>query len=87
MWLIYVLNQEWDYDLARVAVEFVGSYVPRREADQPWLTQRRLLQHAARCSYMLLNGLVTDDGIAWIYNNLGNLYKDQGKLAKAEEMY
>jgi tetratricopeptide (TPR) repeat protein len=87
LWSIHVLNQEWDYDLARVAVEFVGSHVPGEEADQPWLTQRRLLQHAARCSYMLLNGLVTDDGIAWICHNLGNLYADQGKLAEAEQMY
>jgi tetratricopeptide (TPR) repeat protein len=86
-WTIHVLNQEWDYDLARVAVGFVGSHVPGEEADQPWLTQRRLLQHAARSSYILLNGLVTDNGVAWIYHNLGLLYANQGKLAEAEKMY
>jgi tetratricopeptide (TPR) repeat protein len=86
-WTIHVLNQEWDYDLARVAVKFVGSHVPGEEAIQPWLTQRRLLQHAARCSYILLNGLVTDDSMAWIYHNLGDLYRDQCKLAEAEQMY
>ena len=43
LWTIHVLNREWDYDLARVAVEFVGSHVPEQEAIQPWLTQRRLL--------------------------------------------
>jgi hypothetical protein len=32
-WSIHVLNQEWDYDLARVAVEIVGSHVPKREDD------------------------------------------------------
>ena len=52
-WTIHVLNQEWDYDLARIAVEFVGSHVPEQQAIQPWLTQRRLLQHAARCSYIV----------------------------------
>ena len=86
-WTIHVLNQEWDYDLARVAVQFVGLHVPKQEAIQPWLTQRRLLWHAARCSDILLNGLVTDDGIAWAYYNLGLLYAEQGKLAEAEQMY
>jgi tetratricopeptide (TPR) repeat protein len=87
-WTIHVLNREWDYDLARVAVEFVGSYVPEQEAIQPWLTQRRLLQHAARCSDILLSGLVTDEeGMAWTYYNLGDLYADQDKLAEAEQMY
>ena len=42
-WTIQVLNQEWNYDLARVAVKFVGSDVPGERAVRPWLTQRRLL--------------------------------------------
>jgi hypothetical protein len=63
-WTIHVLSQEWDYDLARVAVKFVGSHVPGKQAVKPWLTQRRLLQHVARCSYIVLNGLARDDGMA-----------------------
>ena len=35
----------------------------------------------------MLNGLVTDDGIAWACHNLDNLYVDQGKLDEAEKMY
>jgi tetratricopeptide (TPR) repeat protein len=87
LWAIHVLNQEWDHDLVRVAVKFVGSHIPGEETVQPWLTQRRLLQHAARCSYILLNGLVPDESMAWIYHNLGDLYRDQDKLAEAEQMY
>jgi hypothetical protein len=34
-WTIYVLNQEWDYDLARIAVKFVGLYVPEDQDAQP----------------------------------------------------
>ena len=68
-------------------MKFVGSHVPGEQAVRPWLTQRRLLQHAARCSYMVLNGLATEDGMAWAYHQLGNLYADQGKLAEAEQMY
>jgi tetratricopeptide (TPR) repeat protein len=84
---VHVLNQAWDYDLAKLAVKFVGSHVPGERAVQPWLTQRRLLQHATRCSYMFSNSLVTDDGIAWLCHKLGYLYASQGKLAEAEQMY
>jgi hypothetical protein len=27
-WIVHVLNQEWDYDLARVAVTYIASHVP-----------------------------------------------------------
>jgi hypothetical protein len=37
-WIIHVLNQEWDYDLARLALKFVGLHVPGREAVKWWLT-------------------------------------------------
>jgi tetratricopeptide (TPR) repeat protein len=86
-WTVHVLNQEWDHDLARIALEFVGMHVPDERAIRPWLTQRRLLQHAARCSYIILNGLVIDNGMDWVYYSLGYLYNDQGKLAEAEQMY
>ena len=86
-WTVHVLNQEWDRDLARTAVKFVGLHIPGEQAIRPWLTQRRLLQHAARCSYVMLNGLVIDNGIEWAYHQLGILYLDQGKLALAEQMF
>ncbi|KIN06945.1 hypothetical protein OIDMADRAFT_150200 [Oidiodendron maius Zn] len=83
LWSIHVLNQEWDYKLARLAVEFVGSHVQGQDVDRWWLTQQRLLQHVTRCSYILLNGLVINDDLAWIYGNFGDLY---GKLSEAEKM-
>jgi tetratricopeptide (TPR) repeat protein len=86
-WAIHALNQEWDSDLGRLAVKFVGAHVPGEEDVRPWLTQRRLLQHAARCSYFFANGLVADNGMEWACNNLGILYQNQGKLAEAEAMY
>ncbi|XTI93092.1 HET-domain-containing protein [Cenococcum geophilum] len=86
-WIIHVLNQEWDYNLARLVLKFVGSHVPGQEAVKWWLTERRLLQHAARCSYIILNGLVVDEGMAWACHNLGSLYAHQGKLDEAEKMY
>jgi tetratricopeptide (TPR) repeat protein len=86
-WAIHILNQEWDYDLARLALKFVGSHVPGTEAVEWCLIQRRLLQHAARCSYIVLNDMVTDDGMEWAFHSLGHLYADQGKLDEAEKMY
>ncbi|KAN0067867.1 P-loop containing nucleoside triphosphate hydrolase protein [Elaphomyces granulatus] len=83
-WTAYVLNQEWDYDLAKLALKFVGSHVPRDEsANKWWLTQRRLLPHAARCSHAVLNGMV----IEWELDRLGLLYANQGKLDEAEKMH
>ncbi|KAH8587304.1 P-loop containing nucleoside triphosphate hydrolase protein [Bisporella sp. PMI_857] len=86
-WTIHALNREWNFDLARLAIKSVGAHVPGEEDGRPWLMQRRLLQHAARCSYIVVKGLVADDGMDWAYYNLGLLYADQGKLAEAESMY
>jgi len=49
-WTVNVLNQEWDSNLARLALKFVGSHVPEKESAKWWLTQRRLLPHAASIS-------------------------------------
>ncbi|KFY90041.1 hypothetical protein V498_06214 [Pseudogymnoascus sp. VKM F-4517 (FW-2822)] len=86
-WTIHVLNQTWDHGFARLAMKFIGSHVPRKETDRPWLTQRRLLQHAMRCSYVVLNSLVPCDDVALECHRLGLLYADQGKLTEAEQMY
>jgi tetratricopeptide (TPR) repeat protein len=86
-WTIHVLNQEWDFSLARLALKAVALHAPDKQANRPWLTQRRLLQHAARCSYIVLNGLVPDDGMAETYFSLGYLFNDQSKLVEAEQMY
>ena len=86
-WSVYVLNQKWDYDLVKLALKFVGSHVPTEESAKWWLTQCRLLQHAARCSHAVLNCMVTGDGMEWELHYLGLLYVDQGKLDEAEKMY
>jgi tetratricopeptide (TPR) repeat protein len=86
-WTIHTLNQDWDFDLARLAVKFVGAHVPKKKDIKPWLMQRRLLQHAAKCSHMISTSLVVDDELTDEYHNLGLLYADQGKLAEAQSMY
>ena len=86
-WVVNVLNQEWDSDLAKLALKFVGSHVPRKKSAKWWLTQRRLLKHAARCSHAVLNSMVTDSSVEWALHELGNLHADQGKPDWAEKMY
>ena len=86
-WIVHALNQERNCDLARVAVKFVGAHTPRKEDVRPWLMQQRLLPHAARCSFIVINGWIDDNRMAWAYYNLGFLYRQQGKLEAAEQMY
>ncbi|KAF2732464.1 kinesin light chain 1 [Polyplosphaeria fusca] len=87
-WSIHVLNQEWDQGLARMCVKFVGSHVPGQENGKWWLTQRRLLHHALRCSYMVLHNDSKENGMEWVWHQLGVLYANQGKLlVEAEKMY
>ncbi|KAK4905117.1 hypothetical protein LTR49_025545 [Elasticomyces elasticus] len=48
-WTIHVLNKQWDDRLARFAVSALSQHVPGQAAKEPWITQRRLVQHAERC--------------------------------------
>jgi calcineurin-like phosphoesterase family protein len=86
-WSVHVLNKEWDYSLAIVALKSVALHVPGEQVNRPWLTQRRLLQHAARCYYIVFNGLVLDNDTARAYFSLGYLFNSQRKLVEAEQMY
>ncbi|MCJ1313481.1 hypothetical protein MMC25_007159, partial [Agyrium rufum] len=86
-WTIHVLNQVWDREFAILAMKLIASHVPEYQSLRPWLTRRRLLQHAIRGSYMVLNGLVLFEDVAWECSALGVLYSDHGKLAEAEQMY
>ncbi|ERF74890.1 hypothetical protein EPUS_09096 [Endocarpon pusillum Z07020] len=86
-WTMHVLNQKWDGGLARLALKFVGSHAPKRDKEKWWATQRRLLQHANRCSSMILKGSVAKEGMEGKIHMLGYLYADQDKLEEAEKMY
>ncbi|KAF1936850.1 hypothetical protein EJ02DRAFT_413325 [Clathrospora elynae] len=115
-WTVYVVNQEWDSEMAMVAVECVGRHVPGGNLQHSSLTQRRLLRHLKRCWGFFVDGRLDLDGKNWILhdfgtvcldqgwfdeaekiryhtstldtvNNLGNLYKNLGRLDEAENMY
>jgi hypothetical protein len=86
-WTRCVLNKEWDWEMARLALWCTASTIPKPNADNWWIIQRRLLQHAVRCVYLVMNNLVKTERSEWCFHSLGNLYRDQGKLAEAEKMY
>jgi tetratricopeptide (TPR) repeat protein len=87
LWTIHVLNQEWDYEMANLALTCVGSHVPNEDALKFWVTQRRLLGHTARCWDLVSHGVVRDEGLEWALGSLANLYCRQCKLDEAEKMY
>ena len=86
-WTVHMLNEQRDYEMAGLALRCVGSHVPGEDTSKFWVTERRLARHAARCWYLLSNGLVRDEGLEWALGSLANLYYRQGKLDEAEKMY
>ena len=86
-WVIYGLNAQWDPALARYAIDATARHVPYEDDAKLWVKQRRLLQHADRCLQHVEGILVVDAGIEWSLHRFGDLYRDQSKLAEAEEMY
>jgi tetratricopeptide (TPR) repeat protein len=79
---------------ARLALIILGSAVPQQTNQNYWVVERRLLPH---CNH--LHKVMKDMPIASLkeyggnnlllhsYLMLGNLYRNQGKLKEAEEMY
>ncbi|APA15328.1 hypothetical protein sscle_14g100980 [Sclerotinia sclerotiorum 1980 UF-70] len=86
-WIVFVLNKGWDKSLAHLALTCVASEVPDTNEKYWWLSQRRLLQHATRQAFFIEDAKVDIDRLYWEFHNLGDLYRDQGKLAEAEMMY
>jgi hypothetical protein len=86
-WTIFVLNNKWDDGLAQLALTCVASEVPSTDTDKWWLLQQRLLQHIARHEQFITNGNIDVERMEWALHNLGDLCKDQGRLAEAEAMY
>ncbi|KAH8586144.1 hypothetical protein B0O99DRAFT_665869 [Bisporella sp. PMI_857] len=84
---MFVLNKEWNKSLARLALTCVASEVLNTNEQYWWLLQRRLLQHATRQAFFIVDAKVNVNGLYWDFHNLGDLYFDQSKLAEAEAMY
>lgn len=86
-WIIYVLNEGTDSEMAQFAVRSVAALVPDEGESKSWILERRLLQHADRCLEMISDGLKIQDSEVWIYTDFGDLYRYLGHLDKSEAMY
>ncbi|KAI1264716.1 kinesin light chain [Xylariaceae sp. FL1019] len=87
-WTIHVLNKERDIQLKEFAIICVASHIPNYYSSKYWLTQRRLLQHAARIDTIDIDNMgVDDEATLQSIRNLGNVYHRQGKEKEGEKMY
>ncbi|KAI1108081.1 kinesin light chain [Nemania sp. NC0429] len=84
-WITCVLNETPSEYWASFAIQCIAAHVPDQSKPKWWLTERRLLQQAARCHQSALDKTMDPDS-SWIGSRLGWLYRDQGKLREAEEM-
>ena len=77
--------------MARLALNCIGSAVLGEDVTEFGIIQRRLLPHAHKC-LECIHGSINfksqdNQNILDAIHNLGILYADQVKLAKAEAMY
>jgi tetratricopeptide (TPR) repeat protein len=88
-WTENVVNEKWDSNMARLALSCVGLHVPDSDRPQYWVVEQRLVGHASRCQEYLGRGLARQDNVVMLkaIHGLGILYRRQGKLDEAEEMY
>jgi tetratricopeptide (TPR) repeat protein len=86
-WSLSVLNKEWDDDMARLALHCTGSEVPQQDAEKWWIVHRRLLPHAIKVTYFVMNNLVRIEGMEQNVGALASLYREQESLSESEKMY
>ena len=86
-WTFHMINQEWDAELANLALDCVKKRLPDSNTQEPWVAQRRLMRHVGRCWRFMLDGSLDDSGKEWISYRFGDLYFVQGQLGEVEAMY
>ena len=84
-WMIYMLNQVVDREMAWTAIECVVASVPKPDQREFWLIQRRIVAHADRCLEILKDIDVGD--AAGVLHSLGLLYAHLGRHQEAGAIY
>jgi tetratricopeptide (TPR) repeat protein len=87
LWTVHVLNQEWDANMAGLALQCVGRHMLDTKQDNSLTTERRLMQHAVRSLGFLVDGIVDSDGREDYLHNFGDAFVRQGRCDEAEKMY
>lgn len=91
-WIRASINEKNDEGLLQITTTTIGLAVPQYDARDSGTLQRRLLPHVIRWSRywdQLNDAQIPVNKNAYLdsLNNLGNLYRHQGRLADAEAMY
>ena len=63
----------------------VASYVSSKQDHHHWMKQRRLLQHANRCGFLIRNGITSE--ISGALYDLGHFFMNQSKWMESEMMF
>lgn len=85
-WAMFVLNQKWNENLARLALTCVASEIPSSPSENSWLLHRRLLHHVATCEKWLGEKKIQFNKLHWVLHQFGLLDLNQSKLNEAEHM-
>ncbi|KAL9607112.1 MAG: hypothetical protein Q9167_007947 [Letrouitia subvulpina] len=96
-WAWRMLKEEEKVEYYWLAIVIIAEAVPSSSEKNFWILQRRFLPHAGRrVGYDLLEihnncdkqrNSIEDLIVLAAYHKLGILYRNQGKLSEAEEMY
>ncbi|CRG86521.1 hypothetical protein PISL3812_03527 [Talaromyces islandicus] len=90
-WCLHIARTEHDAKaslLDELALVCVGYMVPSNNVPNYWQMQRRLLSHADFVLQKWKSDRLTDNIAIWgAFLRLGNLYRHQGQLKEAEDMY
>jgi hypothetical protein len=86
-WTVHVLNQEWDTNMAGLALYCVGRHMPDTNQHNSLVTERRLMRHAVRSWGFILDAIVDSNGSEDYLHSFGIAFARQGRHNEAEGMY
>jgi tetratricopeptide (TPR) repeat protein len=91
-WIRASIKDKEDEGLLQIEITTLGLAVPEANTRDYWITERRLLPHIIHCSQYFnqvseIQKHFDEETYLSSLHNLGNLYRDQGRLTEAEAMY
>jgi tetratricopeptide (TPR) repeat protein len=86
-WTVHVLNQEWDADMAGLALECVSRHLPDNDQPNSVVIERRLMRHAGKIWGFIVDGRVDSNGREHHLHRFRGVFANQGQFNEAEKMY
>jgi len=86
-WTVHVVNQEWNADMASLALDCVGKHMPDIHQQNSLVIERRLLRHATRCWEFIVEGSLDSSHREHHLHQFGDVFGNQGRYDEAEKMY